>query len=324
MRLLLFINLIAIVVIAGALGRYYEGTPLPWKLSSWQALSAAPQSRPDAATPQTPDQRPELSETASVTPSPNPRRAAPKVLETPAAPARATLRILTEGAYPPFNYRNGEGELTGFDVDMAKALCTHLERECSIETRAWNELLPALKRGEADAVIASMLIPSHGRHIVDADIAFTQPYYTTPGHFAARRDARLAGASAEALAGRRIVVEKGSTHEAFLRARFPDSIILDVGSLAIAEASLANGRADLLFADRNALLRWTMNGEGEGCCRLVGGDYADPVYFGEGAGVAVRSEDETLLAEIDETLTRMKTDGTKKGIALRYFGQAIR
>ncbi len=323
MRLLLFVNLIAIVVIAGALGRNYEGTPLPWKLSSWQKLSAAPQTPPDVETSQTP-QSPEVSETAPITPKPKPRRAEPVVLETPAAPAKARLRILTEGVYPPFNYRNGEGELTGFDVDMAKALCAHLERECSIEARAWNDLLPALKRGEADAVIASMLVPSHGRHNVDADIAFTQPYYTTPGHFAARRDARLAGASAEALAGRRIVVETGSTHEAFLKARFPDSIILDVGSLAIAETSLANGRADLLFADRNALLRWTMNGKGAECCRLVGGDYADPIYFGEGAGVAVRSDDEALRAEIDKTLTRMKADGTQKGIALRYFGQAIR
>jgi polar amino acid transport system substrate-binding protein len=267
---------------------------------------------------------PELSGAASVTPSPNPRRNTPAVLETPTAPARSRLRILTEGAYPPFNYRNGEGELTGFDVDIAKGLCAHIERECSIETRAWNELLPALKRGEADAVIASMLVPSHGRHNVDADIAFTQPYYTTPGHFAARRDARLAGASAEALAGRRIVVETGSTHEAFLKARFPDSIILDVGSLATAEASLANGRADLLFADRNALLRWTMSGKGAECCRLVGGDYADPVYFGEGAGVAVRFDDDALREEIDKTLAKMKTDGTYKEIALRYFGQLIR
>lgn len=321
MRLLLFINLIAIVVIAAALGRYYEGTPLPWKLSSWQALSAAPQSPSDGAplaqTPQAPE-KPEFSGLEAAAPAPNPRRVAP------APSTNARLRILTEGAYPPFNYRNGEGELTGFDVDTAKALCAHLKRECSIETRPWSELLPALERGEADAIIASMLIPSHGRHVVDADVAFTQPYYTTPGHFVARRDARLAGASAEALAGRRIVVETGSTHEAFLRARFPDSVILDVGSLATAEASLAKGRADLLFGDRNALLRWTMNGEGAECCRLIGRDYADPIYFGEGAGVAVRSDDEALRMEIDETLARMKTDGTMKSISLRYFGQAFK
>src|SRR3546814_20705145 len=97
MRLLLFINLIAIVVIAGALGRYYEGTPLPWKLSSWQALSAAPQSQPDVATPKTPDKRPQLSETASVTPPPKPRRPTPVELEPPAPPPTAPPRILPEG-----------------------------------------------------------------------------------------------------------------------------------------------------------------------------------------------------------------------------------
>lgn len=324
MRLLLFVNLIAIVVIAGALGRMYEGTPLPWK------LSLAPE-KPEATAPSaTPDVQDPL---ASVTPAPNPRRAGPvppvaqdtQPPAAPEAPSANKLRFLTEGAYPPFNYRNGEGKLTGFDVDMAMALCARLELECSIETRAWSDLLPSLKRGEADAVIASMLIPSHGRqHGVDADIAFSQAYYTTPGHFAARRDARMAGASAEALAGRRIVVQTGTTHEAFLKARFPDSIILDVGSLALAEASLASGRADLLFGDRNALLNWTMNDKGADCCRLVGVDYSDPVYFGEGAGIATRADDEALLARIDKALKEMKADGTQRKIALRYFGQGIR
>jgi ABC-type amino acid transport substrate-binding protein len=87
---------------------------------------------------------------------------------------------------------------------------------------------------------------------------------------------------------------------------------------------LANGSADLLFGDRNALLNWTNGDKGGACCRLVGVDYADPVYFGAGAGIALRAEDETLLARIDKALAEMKKDGTQKQIALRYFGQNLR
>lgn len=322
MRLLLFINLIAIIVIAGALGRMYEGAPLPWKLELGPERAGAPapaaHEPASAAAP--------ASQDLSVTPRPNPKRTAPVVREVADEPARAKLRILTEGAYPPFNYRNGEGRLVGFDIDIAQAICARLQLDCTIETRAWNDLLPSLKRGEGDAVVASVLIPSRGRETLAADgsIAFSKAYYTTPGHFAARRDARLADASAEALTGRRIVVQSGTTHEAFLKARFPDSVIIDVTSLDVAEASLANDRADLLFADRNALLIWTMSGRGAACCRLVGVDYADPMYFGVGAGIALRADDGTLRARIDKALDAIKADGTQTQIAMRYFGQSIR
>jgi polar amino acid transport system substrate-binding protein len=316
MRLLLFVNLIAIVVIAGALGRMYEGTPLPWKIS----LPERTASSGEETSPQTP------SVDMPATPIPNPIRVAPQMPKPEQHPAGETLRVLTEGAYPPFNFRNGDGKLIGFDVDMAEALCADLAVECSIETRAWKDLLPALKRGEGDVVVASMLIPSRGHPGAggDTDIAFSQAYYTTPGHFAARRDARIAGASAEALAGRRIVVQTGTTHEAFLKARFPDSIVIDVSSLAAAEEALASGRAELLFADRNALLSWTMGGKGAGCCLLVGVDYSDPMYFGEGAGIALRAGDEALLARVNKALGKIKADGTQRQIALRYFGQSIR
>ncbi|HEY4343977.1 MAG TPA: transporter substrate-binding domain-containing protein [Parvibaculum sp.] len=324
MRLLFFINVLAIIVIAGALAHMYQGAPLPWKLTiTLPPETVAPAS--SLAVPPAPEVLPNPDQ--PVTPVANPKRPAPTVsVQAPEAPAPGKLRVLTEGAYPPFNYRNGEGKLVGFDVDTALALCARLHLECVLETRAWSDLLPSLKRGEADAVIASMLIPSHGhmRPAADPDIVFSQAYYTTPGHFAARRDARIAGASAEALAGRRIVVQSGSTHEAFLRARFSESIILDVASLEIAESSLANGRADLIFADRNALLSWTADDKGGACCRLVGVDYADPVYFGEGAGVALRAGDEALLGRVDKALEEMKKDGTQKQIAVRYFGQGIR
>jgi polar amino acid transport system substrate-binding protein len=312
MRLLLFVNLIAIVVIAGALGRMYEGAPLPWKIVLASQKAGMPASVEPPATEM------------PVTPEPNPKRIEP-VAQAPVEQAPRKLRILTEGAYPPFNYRDGGGQLVGFDIDMAHALCERLELECVIETRAWRDLLPSLKRGEGDAVIASMLIPSRGHETpaADSEVAFSQPYYTIPGHFAARRDARLAGASVEALAGRRIVVQSGSTHEAFLKARFPNSIIIDVSSLEIAETSLANDRADLLFADRNALLGWTMSGKGA-CCRLVGVDYSDPIYFGLGAGIALRAGDEELRSRIDKALEALKKDGTQTRIALRYFGQSIR
>lgn len=289
MRLALFINLIAIVVLAGALGRVYEGTPLPWVASR----------APASALPQT---------------------------AAAARPSAPVLRFLTEGAYPPFNYRDAEGGLGGFDVDIAEALCLHLMRKCEIEARSWSDLLPALSQDEADAVIASMLIPSPGRETpgAEARIIFTKKYYSTPGRFAARKAGVALAASAAGMAGKRVAVQEKSVHEAFLARRFPSVAIVSVRTLGEAEAALAEGRVDFLFADRNALLRWLMEGKEAECCRLVGTDYTDPAYFGAGAGLALRADDEALREDLDRALAAIVADGTYAGISRRYFGQNIR
>jgi polar amino acid transport system substrate-binding protein len=235
------------------------------------------------------------------------------------------LRILTEGAYPPFNYRDGAGRFAGFDVDIAHELCARLERDCRIEARRWSELLPALKRGDANAVIASMLIPSPGREaaLAPAGIIFSSRYYSTPGHFAARKN-EGAAVGAIGLAGRRIAVQAGSAHEAFLKSRFPAAVVVAMPTLDAAESALADHSADLIFADRNALLRWTSGGDGGLCCRLVGVDYNDKSYFGAGAGIALRADEEDLRDKIDAALAAMIVDGTYARISTRYFGQSIR
>ena len=312
MRFLIFFNLIAIVVIGAALARMYQGTPLPWQLH-YAKQTVAPASEPASAAPPP-------SSTASrgfAIPEENPKRVISENVGTPAD--KRPLRFLTEGNYPPFNERDNDGNLVGYDVDTANAICRRLQRHCEIATRAWKDLLPALRQGEADAVIASMLI---GAPAISgkAEIAFSRAYYTTPGHFAARRG----DASLTTLAKHTIAVQAGSTHEAFLKARFPDAKRLVVKTLDEAKKALADRRADLVFADRNALLIWLKSEKRGTCCHLVGGDYANPEYFGEGAGIAVRENDKLLLGEIDKALAGMARDGEEARIARRYFGQSIR
>ena len=311
MRVLLFINMLAIVIIAGALARTYEGTRLPW--AEDQSTANAPElNRLNA------DMSPSTTARVPLTPDPNAGR------DSGASNAKVLPEVLivaTEGAYPPFNGRDAAGDLKGYDIDMARALCERIKRTCKFITYRWRDLLPALKRGEADVVIASMLVPSSAG---DGKVVFSDPYYKTPGHFAARRDAQQGVGSVTASTEQSIAVQAGSTHEAFLKSRFPDAKLLTVKSLEEAEAALVARHAALLFGDRNALLNWMLRGGGDGCCRMVGGDYDDPVYFARGAGMAMRSDAPGLRAKINQAISDMASDGTEMRIARVYFGQSIR
>ncbi|MDO8420766.1 MAG: transporter substrate-binding domain-containing protein [Parvibaculum sp.] len=309
MRVLLFVNLLAIVVIAGALARIYEGTRLPWAHDQIRLdVSDLSQLNTDAL--------PSVS--VPLTPNPNPHRG-DEVTSTEELPA--VLMVATEGAYPPFNGRDAGGELNGYDIDIARALCERIKRTCKFVTYKWQELLPVLKRGEVDVVIASMLVPAVPDN---GKIVFSDPYYKTPGHFAARRDAQLGIGGVTSSNMQSIAVQAGSTHEAFLKVRFPDAKLLTVKTLEEAEAALVDRHAALLFGDRNALLNWMLRGGGDGCCRMVGGDYDDPVYFARGAGVAMRSDQPGLRMKINQAISDMANDGTETRIARAYFGQSIR
>src|SRR5262245_54345626 len=104
-----------------------------------------------------------------------PAAAAEDPSEPQPLPRRVAIRFLTDSDYPPFNYYDEDNALTGFNVDVARAICLELAAACDIQTRPWAELLPALQKGETDAVIASHAIGANALKFVD----FTDRYYHT-------------------------------------------------------------------------------------------------------------------------------------------------
>ena len=232
-----------------------------------------------------------------------------------AAPAAAAdLRICVEGAYPPFSEISPSGELIGFDIDVAKALCADMGKSCDLVATDWDGIIESLNTKKCDAIIASMSITPDRMQVVD----FTNKYYHTPGAFVAEKGAGLEG-TPDGLAGKRVGVQRGTIHDDYMVGEFPKANLVRYGTQEEATADLSVGRLDAVAADKATLdLGFLRKPDGEGF-EFFGGDQAVPKYHGPGAGVAIRKGEEDLKAAFNTAIDDIRASGVYAEINAKYF-----
>jgi polar amino acid transport system substrate-binding protein len=225
------------------------------------------------------------------------------------------LRFVTDSDYPPFHYFDEEGVLTGFNVDLARAICEELAVECEVRPVEWEDLFSSLDKDEADAAIASIRIDADA--LTKAD--FTERYYATPARFIARKESELKDVRPETVEGKKIGVARGTGHEAFLKAFFPAAESVPFDSADDAQMALKAGQVDLVFGDGVGLTFWLNGVTSDGCCEFRGGPYFDAKYFGEGVGIAVKKGNRQLVEILNYALEQVHASGRYEGLFLRYF-----
>jgi lysine-arginine-ornithine-binding protein len=227
-----------------------------------------------------------------------------------------TVRIGTEGTYPPFNFLDENSRFQGFEIELANALCARMNVKCEFMKQDWDDMIPALLANRFDAVVASMSITEERKRQVD----FTRRYYQTPASFAARKAANLRDTSPSAMKGRVIGGQTGTIHANYLQSVYaPAGVTVKLyASNQEAQFDLARGRLDAILADKIGMHEW-LNSEQGKCCALAGEDVRDPVHIGEGVGIAVRKEDADLKGKFNLAIDSILADGTYKQINDKYF-----
>ena len=241
--------------------------------------------------------------------------AAALALTIGAAQAQEKIRIGTEGAYPPFNNLTADGQLEGFDIDIANALCEEMQVECEFVTQDWDGIIPALQANRFDAIIASMSITPERAQKVD----FTHKYYNTPSAIAVPKDSTLKGVTKEDLAGKTIGVATSTTHFNYASKTYTDSTVKGYPSSPEEQLDLANGRLDAIEDDIVVLSQWLDTPDGA-CCKILGEPDPQPVdIFGPGAGIAVRKGDTELVNKLNAAIDAIRANGKYKEINDKYF-----
>jgi arginine/ornithine transport system substrate-binding protein len=225
------------------------------------------------------------------------------------------VRIGVEGAYPPFSSMTPDGDLVGFDIDIAAALCAQMGVECTLVAQDWDGIIPALLANKYDAIIASMSITEERKKKVD----FTDRYYNSPAKFVRRKGSGIE-ITAEGLDGKTVGVQRATTHDNYLSDVYADTVeIKRYGTQDEAYLDMKAGRLDLLLADSVAMDEGFLQVEGNEDFEFVGPDLADPQWFGEGAGIAIRQDDDELREMFNAAIVAIRENGVYKSIQDKYF-----
>lgn len=224
------------------------------------------------------------------------------------------IRVAIDPTYKPFTFKTADGKPTGFDVDIAQALCDKLKAKCTFVEQAWDGMIPGLTAKKYDAIISSMSVTEERLRQVD----FTSKYYNTPSKIVVKNDVKFAGPAS--LKGKKIGVLKASTQEKYAKGELAPAGVTIVSYEAQDQVYLdiKSGRLDGTVADIIEVQGGFLDTPDGKNYVFVGEPLRQKKYFGEGAGVAVRKGDKDLKAALNQAIKDIRADGTWKKISDKY------
>ncbi|WP_220813707.1 cystine ABC transporter substrate-binding protein [Pseudomonas paralcaligenes] len=222
--------------------------------------------------------------------------------------AKGAIKVGLEGTYPPFNYQDESGKLTGFEVELAQALAKELGVEAQFQPTKWDGILAALESRRLDVVINQVTISDERRKKYD----FSTPYTVSGIQALTRKADGDSIKSAQDLAGKKVGVGLGTNYEQWLKENVLQADIRTYDDDPTKFQDLNVGRIDVILVDRLAAFEMV---EKTGGRLAVAGD----AFSRQESGIALRKGNPQLLAAIDAALARLKADGTLKQLSEKWF-----
>jgi arginine/ornithine transport system substrate-binding protein len=225
------------------------------------------------------------------------------------------LKVAIDPTYEPFTFKTADGKPTGFDVDIANALCEQIKRKCVFVEQVWDSMIPGLMAKKYDVIISSMSITADRLKAVD----FTDKYYNTPSRVVVKKDVKFTGPAS--IKGKKIGVLKGSTQEKYAMGELKsagvevipyeaqDQVYLDIRS----------GRLDGTVADFVEVTGGFLSKPEGAEYTLVGPELYTEKYFGIGVGIALRKGQAALKDELNAAIKAIRGNGVYSKINDKYF-----
>lgn len=228
----------------------------------------------------------------------------------------SVIRFGVDPTFAPFESKNSDGELVGFDIDLGNAICVELKVKCVWVETPFDSSIPALRAKKFDAVLSAMTVNEQRKK----NVAFSDRLYNSPNRLIAKKDSGLLP-TPESLKGKRVGVAQGTTQEAYVKAIWaPQGVIMvTYPNQDLLYPDLVSGRIDASLTDAAvADIGFLQTSKNTGFSFAGDAVYNDEI-LGEGIAIGLRKDDPVLLEAINRALAAMHQDGTYDTIQKKYF-----
>lgn len=239
----------------------------------------------------------------------------------PATTKLENIRFITTTDFPPFSFVRGEKQISGFHIDLARAICSELGMlsACQIQALPWSEHESAMAKDVNTVLISGLSIDATSRQ----KYAFTRTYLNLPGRFVGRKTNPVREPLYHNLSGKIVGFVNGTAHEAFLVSNFGRSYLRAFLDQDAALKALKNKEVEVVFSDSLLVSFWLHSKQSDSCCEFTGGPYLSPDYFGKGLAIAVSPKNKELLSALNFALRAISDKRAFSELYLRYFPESL-
>ncbi|MCP1660540.1 transporter substrate-binding domain-containing protein [Neisseria perflava] len=226
---------------------------------------------------------------------------------------KQTLTVGTMGTYSPFSYHDQSGKLTGYDVEVTRAVADKLGLQVEFKETPWDAMMNGLKSGRFDLVANQVALTSPERQ---ATFDKAEPYSWSGKMLVARND-HAPVAKLEDIKGVKTAVMLSSNYDEVARKLGADVVHTD--TMAQGLMIVQQKRAELTLNDELSLLDYLKQNPNSGLKYV----WRSPAEEKLGAGLVINKGNEAALAKINEAMKALQDDGTLKKLSIQFFGEDV-
>ena len=211
---------------------------------------------------------------------------------------KGTLVWGTNAAFPPFESKDGDGNVVGVDAEIAKAIADELGVKLVVEDMEFDSLPAALKSGKIDIIGAGYT--ENDERLQEMD--FSSKYFTAKQIVVVKKGNK-AITDKDSLAGKKIGVQTGTTGDTQCASKIEGAEVSRYDSMQMACEDVKNGKLDCVIGD-NLTIGFILN-KMDGELEIVEGvSYEDEEY-----GFAVKKGDTELNEVVNKVIDKLKSEG---------------
>lgn len=224
--------------------------------------------------------------------------------------AAGELKIGTEGTYAPFTYHTISGDLTGFDVEIGRAIAQQLHVKPVFVEGKWDGLIAGLDAKRYDVVINEVGVTPERQKKYD----FSTPYIVSKAVVVVKNDNTSIHSFAD-LKGKNSAQSLTSNYAQIARQYGAQLVSTDGFNQSI--DLVVQGRADATVNDKLSFLDFKKHRPDAPVKIVASEDNASA------SAVLLRKDESTLQTAINDALATIKKDGTYEKISEKYFGEDV-